>query len=94
MYARMQKKLSPDGAIVCCHMRSDNTEAQDENAANAAAKPVATPVREFKHQPHRIRNQRSSTGYKGINFDEDRGVYRVKFEGVTIGRYDSLDKAC
>ena len=31
---------------------------------------------------------------KEINFDEDRGVYRVKFEGVTIGRYASLDKAC
>ena len=57
-------KLAPDNAIVCCRMRSDNAEAQDENAANAEAQPVATPVREFKHQPHCIRNLRSSTGYK------------------------------
>lgn len=82
--------------------QDENAEAQDENAADAEAQPVATPeaqpvatpVRVFKHQPHWIRNPRSATGYKGINYDESRGVYRVKFEGVTIGRYASLDKAC
>ena len=79
--------------------QDDNAGAQDENAeaqpvGTTEAQPVATPVRVFKHQPHWIRNPRSATGYKGINFDEVRGVYRVKIEGVTSGRYASLDKAC
>ena len=79
--------------------QDEDAEAQDEDAeaqpvATPEAQPVATPVRVFKHQPHWIRNPRSATGYKGINYDESRGVYRVKFEGVTIGRYASLDKAC
>ena len=82
--------------------QDENPKVQDENAADAEAQPVGTPeaqpvgtpVRVFKHQPHWIRNPRSATGYKGINYDESRGVYRVKFESVTIGRYASLDKAC
>ena len=72
-----------------------------EDAADAGAGPnedagagpvdLTTP-KPFVEQPHFIRSNRSSTGYKGVLKDK-RGGWRTK-SGKTIGRYNTKAEAC
>ena len=50
-------------------------------------------MEEFVPEPHWIRSDRCSSGFKGVMKDSRRG-WRVKYEGSTIGRFASKAAAC
>ena len=55
---------------------------------------MSTPSQQtFGPLPHWIKSDRSSSGYKGVFKDKIRGGWRVKADGNTIGRYDSVGQA-
>ena len=55
---------------------------------------MCTPSQQtFGPLPHWIKSARSSSGYKGVVKDKIRGGWRVKADGSTIGRYDTVPKA-
>ena len=66
-------------------------EVADNGPKEAA---MSTPSEQmFKPLPHWIKSDKSSSGYKGVYYDEDRGVWRAKACGKTLGRYATVAQA-
>ena len=56
---------------------------------------MSTPSEQtFGPLPHWITSTKASSGYKGVDHNKARGgCWRVKTDGNTIGRYDSVGQA-
>ena len=71
-----------------------NKKSHKPKKRKRKAKAMETPAMgEFAPEPHWIRSDRCSSGFKGVMKDSRRG-WRVKYEGSTIGRFASKAAAC
>jgi hypothetical protein len=48
----------------------------------------------FVAQDHYIRSKQSRSGFKGVSYEPHRKTWRVKYQGSTIGRFDTQAAAC
>ena len=76
----------------------DATKGEDGSKDEDGPKqdgPKHTPnIQVFEAPSHWIRSDKCGSGYKGVNKCKDRGSWRAKCGGVTIGRFETKGQAC